>query len=128
MNRNIILMLIVVLCAFFGCSNSNNTTKPNEWMNDGTAVGNHTIASSGIFMLDQSQGIKVLPDRDAAFHYNVAGFLQSACPGGCIDIQILSIIDEVWTIEITIENPISIQVYDVRVIYYNTAGKNSSEC
>jgi len=53
----------------------------------------------------------------------VTGFLQSACPGGCIDIRIIDITDEVWTIEITIENPTSIQVYDVRVIYYNLAGK-----
>jgi len=123
MNRNTLFMLFAFMMILFGCSNQNTAINPNDEMADETSIGSHTIAAAGTFVLDKETGVLMEPSRDLSFHFNVTGFLQSSCPGGCIHIKIIDITDEIWTIEITIENPTSIQVYDVRVIYYNLAGK-----
>ena len=77
------------------------------------------ILYAGTLELDAEKGtITNTIDRGPMINFNITGYLYSGgCTGGCFRYQINSIVDEIWDIDVTIENPVSIQVFDVRVIF-----------
>jgi hypothetical protein len=79
---------------------------------------------SGSFEIDlDSQTISTVEPRQSDFVYDITGFLPDKCPGGCFRFAIISIVDTVFEIELTLENPIAIQAYDLRVVYLDTFNK-----
>ena len=114
--------LFIFLAAFAGCSNSSNLpTQPNspEKLSSDTQ-----ILYSGSFDIDlDSQTISKVDARQSDFVYNITGFLPDKCPGGCFRFTIVGVVGTVLEIELTIENPLALQVYDVRIQYLNTFGK-----
>ena len=83
------------------------------------------VIMAGTFSIDlENQIITVAEDRTSELNYNITGFLGSACPGGCFHFKITEINGTVLTIELDLENPTSLQVYDVRLIYLNLYGKS----
>ncbi len=57
-------------------------------------------------------------DRGPMINFDITGYLYSGgCAGGCFRFVINSIVDEIWDIDVTIENPVSIQAFDVRLIF-----------
>lgn len=98
-------------------------------MNDSTVPSTDTpgktaIAGAGTFYLDTNGEIRNEPDRNLDFHYNVTSLLASGCPGGCFTFHIVDIVYDVLFIELEIENPTSLQVWDVRLLYIDLAGKS----
>ena len=77
------------------------------------------ILYAGILELDAENGsITNSPDREILFNYNITSFLfAGGCPGGCFRYTLNSIVDEIWDIDVTIENPTNFIVYDVRLIF-----------
>jgi hypothetical protein len=133
MIRNTCFFLLILLTMIFmGCSTSNPVLPGrNQPQSDDTvqAVTDLTgdlyqIWMKGTMVIDPStpDGI-VLIDRLSDWNVNITGLLASACPGGCFRFRILDIVGTVLEIELTLENPTNIQVYDVRLIYENTYGK-----
>lgn len=117
------MLTIVFVILFASCSMTNPTAIDYNSPESSVSFGNSAIAGSGQIILDSSGTLEIVPDRNPEWHYNVTGLLAGGCPGGCFSYQILDISGEVWTIELTIENPTSLQVYDVRILYYNRYGK-----
>ena len=64
----------------------------------------------------------VIPDRTGDFHHVITGYM-GGCAGGCFRFEILDITDQIFTVELTLENPSDIQVWDVRVFLFNIEGK-----
>ena len=77
------------------------------------------ILYAGILELDRDNGtITNVMDRDVMFNFNITSFLLSGpCPGGCFRYHLNSIVDEIWDIDLTIENPTTIMPFDVRIIF-----------
>ena len=120
-------LIIFLLLVFAGCSSSsNNPTQPagpalpeaNSSF-DGTA-----LCYQGTFEIDlESQTITQHENREASTVYDITGFLPDKCPGGCFRFAIVGVVGTVLEIELTLENPLAIQVYDARVEYKNLFGK-----
>lgn len=61
--------------------------------------------------------------RQSDYVYNITGFMPDKCPGGCFRFKIIGIVGTVLTIQLTIENPTNLRVYDVRLVFADTYGK-----
>lgn len=122
--KNVFLILLIASACFIAACSSNTPINLNDSTPDATfSSGDTAIAGSGQILLDPSGTAQIIPDRNAEWHYEVTSLLASGCPGGCFTFTILDISGEVWTIELSIENPTAIQVHDVRILYTNTYGK-----
>jgi hypothetical protein len=72
------------------------------------------ILYAGILELDRENGtITDIPSRDVMYNYDITGFLMA----GYIRYTIISIVGDIWTIDVRITNPTSIIAYDVRQIF-----------
>jgi hypothetical protein len=84
----------------------------------------NNIWMSGTMLLNSEIGEgEVILERESDWNFNITSFLATACPGGCFSFRIVGIVGTVLEIELTLVNPTSIQVYDVRLIYENLYGK-----
>jgi formylglycine-generating enzyme required for sulfatase activity len=115
-------ILLFSLTAFFSCS-KNSVTGTD--LSPGFSLSQETGRLIGAGRMDFNpvdETIMMTPLRDSQFHLNVTWLLASGCPGGCFTYRILSVQDNIWTIELTLENPTSIQVYDVRIFLFDILG------
>jgi hypothetical protein len=119
-----ILAILVFLVSMSGCSGSdNNPTQTSTPAVENTSPANE-ILYKGTFEIDlPSQTITMLDDRQSDTVYNITGFLPNKCPGGCFRFRIIGIVGTVLEIELTLENPMTIQAYDLRLVYLETYGK-----
>jgi formylglycine-generating enzyme required for sulfatase activity len=121
------LLFAFTLMISIGCSSSSKT--PADTIipaSNGELVSenNHSVIGSGTLLFDTSTGeLKVVENRDASAHFNVTGFLSGGCPGGCFRFSILNIINNIYTVQMTLENPSSLQVWDARIFLNNILGK-----
>ncbi|MBU1023507.1 right-handed parallel beta-helix repeat-containing protein [bacterium] len=114
--------MISLLCLIIGgCSNSQSNPAQPDMATEQSSSG---VLFSGSFDIDiESMTIAQYENRQSDFVYNITGFLPDKCPGGCFRFRIVNVIGTVLEIELTIENPLAIQVYDVRIEYTNLFGK-----
>ncbi|MFH1515826.1 MAG: hypothetical protein ABIG42_10255, partial [bacterium] len=78
----------------------------------------------GTMIIDPSgEASQVIIDRSSDLNINITWFLAVGCPGGCFTYKIVGVNGTVLEIELKIENPSSIQAYDVRLIYQELYGK-----
>ena len=66
---------------------------------------------------------QVIYNRNAEYNYDITSFLAGGCPGGCFTFKIVGIQGTVLEVELKLENPTSLQAYDVRLIYEKLYGK-----
>ncbi len=121
-NSVIIASLFMLLVAFAGCSNSSNLpTQPNTPENSSSDT---QMLYSGSFEIDlDSQTVSKIEPRQSDFVYNITGFLPDKCPGGCFRFEIINVVGTVLEIELTLENPVAVLAYDLRVVYLDLFGK-----
>lgn len=126
-NSIIFVILIILLAVFSGCSSSSKMpTQPNtpDLPQAEYTPSSGGLLHSGSFDIDlDTMSITQIPDRQSDLVYDITGFLPDKCPGGCFRFAIVGVVGTVLEIELTIENPLAIQVYDVRIQYLNTLGK-----
>lgn len=121
------LFIVFILATSVGCSSNSKT--PTDTIipaSNGELVSenSHSLIGSGTLFFDTDKGeLKVVENRDASIHFNVTGFLSGACPGGCFRFSILNIKNNIYTVEITLENPLALQVWDARIFLNNILGK-----
>ena len=124
---SLVVTIFLLIAAFSGCSSSSNPPTqpktPDLPQAEFTPTSNGTLYS-GSFDIDlETMNITQVADRQSDLVYNITGFLPDKCPGGCFRFTIVGVVGTVLEIELTIENPLAIQVYDVRIQYLNTFGK-----
>ncbi|MCD6217359.1 PQQ-like beta-propeller repeat protein [bacterium] len=123
----LILSVFVFLLGFAGCSSSsNNPAQPESPLlpQAGVSHDGAALLYQGTFEIDlETQTITQHENREASTIYDITGFLPDKCPGGCFRFSIVGVVGTVLEIELTLENPITIQVYDARVQYLDLFGK-----
>jgi hypothetical protein len=129
--RIITAISAVLMFVLFGCSSSNNSMMAP--VPDGDAVLETVFnpeqvadfqpnelgwqqAYSGEFIPDGSGGFELVDNRDAMFNFNATNFILSA---GAFHYQIVSITGNRLELNLTINNPTSLIVYDLRMIFNN---------
>ena len=120
------LVSLIAFIFVLGCSGKSiSPTSPIESFTDQTEKSNEqSILYTGTFTIDPvNLTIENVENRNPEWVYNIKPFLGSQCPGGCFRFRILSVVGSVIEIELTLENPMKIQAYDVRVAYTNLFGK-----
>lgn len=110
----------ILVFLILGCSGSNPVSTPQQ---DQPDLSREIIAAGTVELDPSTMTINLVDDRDSAFHYNVTSLLAGACPGGCFKWRILSVVGNLFTIELKLENPISLQVYDARIVFTELSGK-----
>jgi hypothetical protein len=117
--------LIVLFVMIAGCSKSSPVgITDNHELPGMVGQASILILESGSFSVDLESGVLSKPTlRSPNYNFDVTGFLSTSCPGGCLTYIITRIHGTVLTIDLTLENPTSLQVYDVRIIYENLYGK-----
>ena len=123
--RHLLISLFIITAIFAGCSNSSgNPTMPGtDAPQDEIQKEGASLAYMGSFEIDiETMTISQNP-RSADYIYNITGFLPDKCPGGCFRFTIVNVVGTVLEIELTVENPLAIQVYDLRLEYLNLFGK-----
>ncbi len=128
MNRSIFAILLVLLLAIFaGCSSSSSLpTQPDnpQIPSTDTQTDKLSLLYQGTFEIDlETQTISQIENRQSDYVYDITGFLPDKCPGGCFRFSIVGVVGTVLEIELTLENPLTIQVYDARVMYLDLFGK-----
>ena len=122
----ILLIIIVIAASSIGCSKTgSNPVGPNS-IDTESAQNPDTsrVMERGTIKFDTSTSTAiVLPDKESSFHYNITGFLRTGCPGGCFKIAIMNFQNGIFTVKMTLENPTSIQVWDVRIFFMGTYDK-----
>jgi len=126
-----IIALTIVITAIFagGCSSSGNqpilpNADTNPFDNSIAAQDNSRgLIFDGSMIIDTKMMSINIVERNSAANYNITGFLSSACSGGCFHYTIQSYANEVLTISLKVENPTSLQAYDLRMIFTNLFGK-----
>ena len=80
---------------------------------------------AGTLELDTETGtITNTIDRTLEMNYNITSYLfAGSCTGGCFRFKVNSIINNVWDIDATIENPTSFLAFDVRLIFTRLSQK-----
>lgn len=128
------LSLLFVLFIFTsGCSNVSNQPMIPVAEIDQTTLSNFDLMNPeisgyglmfiGTMEINPFNETITVTERAGNANYDITGFMASGCPGGCFKYQILSYVDELMSIELSIENPTSLQTYDIRMIFTNLFGK-----
>lgn len=116
----LVIVSFIILFIFTGCSSSSNLpTQPNssglpdaELSNSNTEV---LLAGTLEFDLD-SMTITQIDNRQSDTIYLIPSSILSSCPGGCFKFTIVSIVGSIIEVELELENPTSIQAYDIRLV------------
>ncbi len=127
--RKMLLLVAAMslLMVYVGCSSSSQLPTqpnyPNLPQGDNSSNGTELLYS-GSFEIDlDTQTITRTDDRQSDYIYDITWFLPDKCPGGCFRFAIVGVVGTVLEIELTMENPLVIQAYDVRVQYLDLFGK-----
>jgi len=110
--------IIVLTILLSGCSSSQDPISQPD-----IESGNTSFLYSGTFDIDLETLSITQKNRQSDTVYDITGFLPDKCPGGCFRYRIVNVVGTVLEIELTIENPLAIQVYDVRLVYTDLFGK-----
>lgn len=122
-----LILFVIALFVFAGCSQSaSNPAVPDSSDTQPTLQENiSNILYAGTFEIDlENQQINQIENRDSDYVYNITGLLPNKCPGGCFRFRIIGVIGTVLQIELTLENPLTVQIYDARVVYVDLFGKS----
>ena len=84
---------------------------------------NYGMLFNGTMEIVPKDNIIYVYERTESANYDITGFLASGCPGGCFRYTIVTWVDDVLTIDLEIENPTALQVYDLRMVFTNLHGK-----
>lgn len=125
MFKHFLLMSVFALVfLLMGCSGS-SPMLPGSTDQAGitSSDSDYQIWMSGTMILNNDGETGSLVERTSELNYNITGLLGSGCPGGCFHFRIVGIVGTVLEVELTIENPASLQPYDVRLVYENLYGK-----
>jgi outer membrane protein assembly factor BamB len=127
--RKLLLLVAAMslLMVYVGCSSSSQLptqpNTPNLPQGDNSSNGTELLYS-GTFEIDlDTRTITRTDDRQSDYIYDITWFLPDKCPGGCFRYAIVGVVGTVLEIELTMENPLAIQAFDVRVEYLNLYGK-----
>ncbi len=115
----LVVSLLLLAVAFSGCSSSSNTpiqpdspVLPSAEM----APSNTQVLYSGTLEINpETMTITQVIDRQSDWVYVVPASLLGSCPGGCFSFAIVGIVGTVLEIELTLENPIALLAYDLRL-------------
>jgi hypothetical protein len=126
--RKLFLLVAVVslLFAYAGCSSSSKLpTQPNspDLPQADYSTPETDLLYSGTFEIDIETQTITQTDRKSDIVYDITWLLPDKCPGGCFRFTIVGMVGSVLEIELTLENPLTIQAYDLRVEYLNLYGK-----
>ncbi len=125
--RYLAILITVSALFIFGCSGGSKlpTQPENPQLPSNELTSNQTgLLYEGSFDIDiETKSITQTPDRQTDYVYDITGFLPDKCPGGCFRFVIVGVVGTVLEIELTLENPLTIQVYDVRIMYLDLFGK-----
>ena len=123
----------LILLISLGCSSlsnqpvgpSGNTPKLSDTGSflESASSDDFGLMFDGTMEINPANGTIAVIERAEAANYDITGFLASGCPGGCFRFSIVSYIDDVMTIDLEIENPTALLVYDLRIIFRNLYGK-----
>jgi hypothetical protein len=135
MRFSFLLLLFVLFIFTSGCSNASNQPMIPVAESGQTTFGNFDLMNPeisgyglmfiGTMDIDPFTETITVTERAGTANYDITEFMASGCTGGCFRYQILSYVDEVMSIELEIENPTSLQVYDIRMIFTNLFGKEA---
>ncbi len=125
-----VFALLVVVLIMFGCSSSGDspvTTNQDNAGIDLTSVFDSESACNiseeetgwqnaftGQFVPDGQGGFNIVETRDPQVNIDATSFIRSA---GVFSINILNIAGNLFEIDLTIENPTSWMIFDVRIIF-----------
>ncbi len=124
--RNMFLLAAIVSLIIAGCSSSSKLpTQPNspDLPQAEYSTPETDVLYSGTFEIDLETQTISTTDRQSDTVYDITWLLPDKCPGGCFRFAIVDIVGSVLEIELTLENPLAIQAYDLRVEYLNLYGK-----
>jgi len=123
-----------VLIFAFGCSSQsvvtperpadNSTFTPIEALN-GFSASMSQIWMTGTMIIKPEIGEgEVIYNRSSDWNFNITSMLTTACPGGCFKFRIVSIVGTMIEIELSLENPTSLQVTMCESFMKTSMGKN----
>jgi hypothetical protein len=124
-SKNIAFSLIVILFLIQGCSGGGNETPvtPNSPADISKPAGaqnqTRSILAAGKIEFDfTALTVKFIPSRTLDIHFNVTPFLNPPICGDCVVMILLEFnqTSKLVRLDITIKNPTSLTVYDVRGI------------
>ena len=136
MRFNIGILLILAMIFAFGCSSGKNTpTTPRNLvagdelasvfdsenlsgLNDTNSK--NSIAFAGQLVANGSGGFDLVEDRTTYANYNITGFVTKA---HAFHYKIIQWAGNTAEIDVTLDNPTSLAVYDVRLVF-NNLGSN----
>ncbi len=124
--RNLFLLAAILSLLIAGCSSSSKLpTQPNspDLPQADYSTPETDLLYSGTFEIDLETQTITSIDRQSDFIYDITWFLPDKCPGGCFRFAIVGVVGTVLEIELTLENPLAVQAYDLRVQYLNLYGK-----
>ncbi len=130
--RNVVnmryVLMVAVISMFWsvltGCSGVSIQPNTPDLPQDEFSQTSSGVLYSGSFEIDlETTSITQIENRQPEFVYDITGFLPDKCPGGCFRFTIVGVVGTVLEIELTLENPLAIQAYDVRVEYIELFGK-----
>ena len=121
-----VLMILVLFLTLSACSSSPDVTTP-----DSPAMPDEGIAQDwgtyGLQFDPATEEVEIIYDREAAIHYNIAGYLNPpACGGpGCITAAFVAWdpVAQIVTFNVSITNPTPWTPSDVRMIFYWLGGR-----
>jgi len=130
------IALAIVLIFVVGCSGGKNMpTLPAggnapsdlamifdepEVANSTSDQGNWSVVFAGQFIPDGNGGLELVEDRDALLNYNITKFVVNT---HSLHYKIVQWVGNRLEVDVTLDNPTSISVYDVRIIF-NGIGSN----
>ncbi len=127
-----VFVLLAAVLIMFGCSSSGDS--PVSTNHDGAGIDLVSVfdpetacnvstdetgwqtAFTGQLVPDGQGGFNVVENRDPMANINATSFILGA---GAFTVDILGVVDNLFEIDLTIENPTSWMVYDVRIIFNN---------
>ncbi len=122
----IVLSLLFLIAAFSGCSSSSNTPiqpdSPVLPSADIASSNTHVLYSGTLEINPETMTITQVVDRQSDMVYVVPASLLGSCPGGCFSFAIVGIVGTVLEIELTLENPIALLAYDLRLEFIKLTG------
>ena len=117
----LLIISIIAIAGMFGCSATREPINPNG-DKPNTSFAEPIILGAVDFSYDENSNVlNVIPNRDIAAHFNVTRYIVP----NHIHLTILGWdpTSRVLTVQVTIDNPTNLDVYDVRGILTNMGAK-----
>jgi hypothetical protein len=124
--RYVLMVAVISMfwCVFTGCSSISVQPNTPDLSQDEFGQTSSGVLYDGSFEIDlETMSITQIENRQPEFIYDITGFLPDKCPGGCFRFTIVGVVGTVLEIELTLENPLAIQAFDLRIEYIELFGK-----